>query len=883
MNYRCFLTSAALAFAAPLALNAQTILYSADFSTEGDGFHDHTSSSPPVAGPVSVSGGSATSPEGRWTASYQNEPDTDTTANEFSVNSGLLRIQDWGDQDARWESFTINVSNYDTVDITAVGRTIGNDVQNGGSEFFEYFHTLDGGAEQVTDVPLSGDTAGTPLDYSVTSLDVTSAGALTVGFNFNVNDGNDGYEIISFVVTGATAGGDTTRPSIHAYSPAVGATGVPVNTGLVLTFSEPVELDAGSITITDESDGTSTATITLPDSRVGLDTATLAIDLTSELEPGTEYSVRIGPAVIKDPAGNYYEGINDSSTWNFTTTSTPPAGPGDLVINEIMQNPSAVGDSSGEWIELHNPTANAIDINGWTISDNASDSHVISPGGPLLVPAGGFLVLGINGDFLTNGGVGVDYVYSGFFLGNDADEVVLTSDGAVEIDRVEYDGGPAFPNPAGASMRLKAPSLDNSIGSSWSPSTAPFGDGDLGTPRAGNGPNPLSFTPADNATGVPVTSGLSIVFSQNIREGAGAITVTDETDGTSTASITLPDTRVIFSDHTVTINLTGNLENDTDYSVQIEGAVIENHSGLPYGGISNDSTWNFSTGAASAAEPGDVVINEIMQNPSAVGDEVGEWFELHNTTGETLDLLGWTISDDDSDNHVISASVVIPAGGFVVFGVAADSGVNGGVTLDYSYGSGFTLANGSDELILTSDAMVEIDRVAWDDGATFPDPAGASMQLAAPGLDNSIGSNWSVSTASFGDGDLGTPGSANSSGAGFSSWAASKGIPDDPNDDSDHDNLTALEEYALGLNPNLPDAPSNVCDRSNPSAVSVTWPKGPEAVDNGDVQWEIQTSATLLPGSWQTTIAGGNPDFISYTLPAGHRRLFTRLKITRSP
>ena len=27
-----------------------------------------------------------------------------------------------------------------------------------------------------------------------------------------------------------------------------------------------------------------------------------------------------------------------------------------VVINEIMQNPSAVNDSAGEWFELYNPT-----------------------------------------------------------------------------------------------------------------------------------------------------------------------------------------------------------------------------------------------------------------------------------------------------------------------------------------------------------------------------------------------------------------------------------------------------------------------------------------------------------------------------------------------
>jgi hypothetical protein len=97
-----------------------------------------------------------------------------------------------------------------------------------------------------------------------------------------------------------------------------------------------------------------------------------------------------------------------------------------LVINEIMQNPLAVDDGDGEWFEIHNPTAGGIDIDGWTIRDDDFDNHVISNGGPLMVPAGGYVVLGNNDDSGTNGGVAVDYSYGGdMFLSNSADELIL--------------------------------------------------------------------------------------------------------------------------------------------------------------------------------------------------------------------------------------------------------------------------------------------------------------------------------------------------------------------------------------------------------------------------------------------------------------------------
>jgi predicted extracellular nuclease len=166
---------------------------------------------------------------------------------------------------------------------------------------------------------------------------------------------------------------------------------------------------------------------------------------------------------------------------------------------------------------------------------------------------------------------------------------------------------------------------------------------------------------------------------------------------------------------------------------------------------------------AESANPGDVVINEIMQNPSAVSDTNGEWFELINTTGDPIDINGWTIQDTDSDSHVIDngGPLIIPAAEFLVLARNADSSTNGGVPVDYEYGSDFFLANGADELILTDIAGTEINRVEWDGGPNFPDPNGASMALSDPALDNNIGANWCTAVTPFGDGDLGTPGSAN--------------------------------------------------------------------------------------------------------------------------
>lgn len=165
------------------------------------------------------------------------------------------------------------------------------------------------------------------------------------------------------------------------------------------------------------------------------------------------------------------------------------------------------------------------------------------------------------------------------------------------------------------------------------------------------------------------------------------------------------------------------------------------------------------TTTALAADT-DIVITEIMQNPSALLDDVGEWFEVHNTGPDPVDLNGWTIQDAGIDSHVIAGSAVVPAGGYAVLCRNATAMAGEGVTALYEY-TGITLANGDDEVILLNASAVEIDRVEYDGGPLWPDPNGASMSWDENTADNNVGANWGEGAVAFGSGDLGTPGAAN--------------------------------------------------------------------------------------------------------------------------
>lgn len=155
-------------------------------------------------------------------------------------------------------------------------------------------------------------------------------------------------------------------------------------------------------------------------------------------------------------------------------------------------------------------------------------------------------------------------------------------------------------------------------------------------------------------------------------------------------------------------------------------------------------------------EVGDIVITEIMPDPSAVGDTEGEWFEIHVVN--PVDLNGLTVAGASGSPTSINdtACLAAEAGDYIVFARDTDMAVNGGLEADYGYD--FVLANSSG--MITASAGETVLDVATYSGSS----AGTSISLSPDALDpeaNDDELNWCDATSSYGDGDLGTPGAAN--------------------------------------------------------------------------------------------------------------------------
>ncbi|WP_299012661.1 T9SS type A sorting domain-containing protein [uncultured Polaribacter sp.] len=280
----------------------------------------------------------------------------------------------------------------------------------------------------------------------------------------------------------------------------------------------------------------------------------------------------------------------------------------------------------------------------------------------------------------------------------------------------------------------------------------------------------------------PVISAVTfnINFPCDILLGDYVFSCNSITTGIDTYNIAIPFTMGKTSTYTLSSNF-GTIQGD-DPSVNETGTIhIVN---IPEGtdiifelkGDVTNSKCDFSrtiTSPTCLPEPicpnvGSLIITEIMQNPSAVSDSNGEYFEVYNTSNTAIDLLGWSIATVTTGvpaTSVIDKSVIVPANGYVVLGENNDMTTNGGVFVNYKYENKLFLGNNAATIVLSCGSKM-MDEVSYDGGTTFPNPSGKSMELATDkysAIDNNLGINWAEATVEItSGGDLGTPGAANS-------------------------------------------------------------------------------------------------------------------------
>ena len=121
----------------------------------------------------------------------------------------------------------------------------------------------------------------------------------------------------------------TAAPVITGTSPAAGALAVPPDGNLVVTFSEAVVAGSGNIELWQSGGSSPLESFNVATSpQITIEGSTLTIDPSANLAPNTFYYILIASTAVVDiSGGNAFAGISSSSTWSFSTGSTPPLSP----------------------------------------------------------------------------------------------------------------------------------------------------------------------------------------------------------------------------------------------------------------------------------------------------------------------------------------------------------------------------------------------------------------------------------------------------------------------------------------------------------------------------------------------------------------------------
>ena len=113
---------------------------------------------------------------------------------------------------------------------------------------------------------------------------------------------------------------DIEEPTLVSVSPDKEAINVAIDSDIELTFSEAVDTETGSIYIKKSFNDSIKETIDVTSSQVtGSGTNVITINPTNDFESTTQYYLQIDASAFDDFTSNSFSGINDKTSFSFTT------------------------------------------------------------------------------------------------------------------------------------------------------------------------------------------------------------------------------------------------------------------------------------------------------------------------------------------------------------------------------------------------------------------------------------------------------------------------------------------------------------------------------------------------------------------------------------
>mgnify|MGYP001261072438 CR=1 FL=1 len=511
-------------------------------------------------------------------------------------------------------------------------------------------------------------------------------------------------------------------------------------TEIELQFNEPLnELSAESTT-----NYTISPFIDISQAELdAINTSIVHLSLAEPLSNGAAYTLEIEN--IEDLAGN--SSLFQSLNISFLIGESAELG--DVIITEIFPDPSpSVGLPTVEFIEIFNKSDKIFDLSNWKINDASSEGTIQE--GWLLPNSYGVITATSNIDSFES-----SYPVTSFpSLNNAGDSLKLSSSNGILLDEVNYtsewyqDESKASGGYTIERINLIDPCSD---ALNWSASNA----GNGGTPGIQNSifDNTEDTDPPQLFNTIALSPNyLQIEFNEGI-DSSSLIEAVFNAEPSLSISTTYIESAYANG---LILSFNENLIPSQAYSFSLTNI---KDCWL------NPASLNGTFALPELASQGDLVINEILNNPYPGGED---WVELYNNSSKFIDLYQWQFGnyqDDTLSNFVIiPVHYVVPPSSFVVIGEDPQFAIenypshNSNVFLQNDLPS---YANDSGSVVLLQGSNI-MDKVSYNDDwhlSVIDDLDGVSLERIDPNGNSNDAFNWHSAAQDIG---FGTPGIKNS-------------------------------------------------------------------------------------------------------------------------
>jgi methionine-rich copper-binding protein CopC len=354
---------------------------------------------------------------------------------------------------------------------------------------------------------------------------------------------------------------DVTAPLANAFTPADNAINVAPDANLTITFNESVKKGTGNILLKKVSDNSTLESIPVTSGLITISGNTVTINPSFDLPGSTAVYVNIPNTAIADLANNAYAGINNATTWNFTTVTTDNTPPS-LVSQTPADNATGISVGANVIIQFNEAVKLPVTAGTEFIRIRKSDHATFEQFNLPSARVTGYGTNTITIDPTLNFEAGTTYYVQAFSAFEDL-------------------AGNDFPDFGDETF--------------WNFTTA--GSSDVTPPLA------TVFSPADNATGIVSNSNLVVTFNEPVQKGTGDILIRRVSANNTLQSIPVTGGAVTVSGNSITINPPTDLPASTAVYVQIPNTAIKDLANNSYAGISTATVWNFTTAAAPDVTP----------------------------------------------------------------------------------------------------------------------------------------------------------------------------------------------------------------------------------------------------------------------------------------